>query len=199
MSSRCLTSRCVFIASFWISSLRRSCLVGVDVSCSGFIEAGSMRSLGLLSMANSIGVLPLRVTCFSPLPPCASSGQVWSVVEWSGPDFWRPRVPRKTSWTIVHPSQLDLAKECEILWEFSSNYAFYRMPACHEDHLNPYLHKSPSGSSGKCTSIHGVWKWLLMERYTYMDMLLNVMWLHRKQSETERFYLQLLSNRDPKR
>ena len=52
----------VFIANFWISSSRRSCLVGVDVSCSGFMEAGSMRSPGLLHIANSIGVLPLRVT-----------------------------------------------------------------------------------------------------------------------------------------
>ena len=44
-------------------ALRRSRLVGVDVSCSGFMEAGSMRDLGLLPMANSIGVKPLRVTC----------------------------------------------------------------------------------------------------------------------------------------
>ena len=63
MSSRCWTSKCVFIANFWISSLRRSCLVGVDVSFCGFMEAWSMRSLGLLPMANVIGVLPLRVTC----------------------------------------------------------------------------------------------------------------------------------------
>ena len=39
------------------------CLIGVDVSCSGFMEAGFMRSLGLLPMANSIGVLPHRITC----------------------------------------------------------------------------------------------------------------------------------------
>ena len=40
----------------------RSCLVCVDVSCSGFMEAGSMRSPGLLHIANSVNVLPLRVT-----------------------------------------------------------------------------------------------------------------------------------------
>ena len=34
----------------------------VEVNYSGFMEAGSRRSLGLLPMANSIGVLPLRVT-----------------------------------------------------------------------------------------------------------------------------------------
>ena len=50
------------MAKFWISSLRRSCLVDVDVSCSGFIEAGSRRSLGLRPSANSMGVLPLEVT-----------------------------------------------------------------------------------------------------------------------------------------
>ena len=43
-------------SQFLISSWRRSCLVGVDASCSGFMEAGSMRSLGILPMANSIGV-----------------------------------------------------------------------------------------------------------------------------------------------
>ena len=35
-------------------------LVGVDVSCSGFMEAGSRRSLGPRPMGNSIGVLPLK-------------------------------------------------------------------------------------------------------------------------------------------
>ena len=34
-----------------------------DVRCSGFMEAGSVRSLGLLPMANSTGDLPHRVTC----------------------------------------------------------------------------------------------------------------------------------------
>ena len=38
-------------------------MVGVDVSCSGFMEAGSRRSLGLRPMANSMGVVPLKVTC----------------------------------------------------------------------------------------------------------------------------------------
>ena len=38
-------------------------LVDVNFSCSGFMETGSMRSLGLLPIANLIGVLPLRVTC----------------------------------------------------------------------------------------------------------------------------------------
>ena len=38
-------------------------MVGVDVNCSGFTEAGSRRSLGLRPIANSMGVLPLKVTC----------------------------------------------------------------------------------------------------------------------------------------
>ena len=50
---------------FWIFSLMRSCLVGLHVSCSGFVDAGSMRFLGLLPLANSNGFLPLRVTCVS--------------------------------------------------------------------------------------------------------------------------------------
>ena len=53
----------VFTANFGIFLIGRSCLVGVDVSCSGFMEAGSRRSLGLRPMANSTGVLPLKVAC----------------------------------------------------------------------------------------------------------------------------------------
>ena len=51
--------------------------VDVDVSCSGFMEAGSMRSLGLLPIAYSTGVLSLRVPCvFLQSLPSASTGQV---------------------------------------------------------------------------------------------------------------------------
>ena len=42
VSSRCCISRCVCIASFWVSSFKRSCLVDVEVSCWGFMKAGSM-------------------------------------------------------------------------------------------------------------------------------------------------------------
>ena len=63
------------------------------------MEAGSMRSLGLLPMAKSTGDLPHRVTCIysSLLLPYASTEQVWSATEWSRPDFWRlyPRVKRQ--------------------------------------------------------------------------------------------------------
>ena len=38
-------------------------MVGVDVSCSGFMEAGSRRSRGFRPMASSMGVLPFKVTC----------------------------------------------------------------------------------------------------------------------------------------
>ena len=38
-------------------------MVGVDVRCSGFMEAASKRSLGLCPMASSMGVLPLKVSC----------------------------------------------------------------------------------------------------------------------------------------
>ena len=42
-------------------------MVGVDVSCSGFMEAGSRRSLGLRPMASSMGVLPIKVASRSDL------------------------------------------------------------------------------------------------------------------------------------
>ena len=38
-------------------------MVGVDVGCSGFMEAGSRRSLGFRPMASFMGVLRLKVTC----------------------------------------------------------------------------------------------------------------------------------------
>ena len=85
---------------FGISSLRRSCLVGVDVSCSGFMEAVSRRSLGLRPMANSMGVLPLKVTCVF-LTVAALR------INWAGVNLCQsglvqvsggyPRVPRETS------------------------------------------------------------------------------------------------------
>ena len=48
----------------------------------------------------------------------------------------------------MHPSQFDLATVYEVQLEVSSHYAFDRMPACHEDDGKPFLHKSPSDSSG---------------------------------------------------
>ena len=72
-------------------------MVGVDVSRSGFMEAGSRRSLGLRPMANSLGVLPLEVTCENLTVVALRIN--WAVPKWSGPGFWRlyPRVPRETS------------------------------------------------------------------------------------------------------
>ena len=75
----------------------------------------------------------LRVTC---------AFQEWSVPEWSGPKFFEAtstRAERETSWTIVHQSQLDLAKECTVLLEVSLYCAFGRNPACHEDALSAQI------------------------------------------------------------
>ena len=75
-----------------------SCLVGVDVSCSGFMEAGSMRSLGLVPTASSIGVLPHKVTWVF-LTVAALRINRAGVIEWGGPDFevLYPQVQRETS------------------------------------------------------------------------------------------------------
>ena len=56
------------------------------------------------------------------------------------------------------PISARFGKVCAVQLEVSSHYAFDRMPACHEDDGQPFLHKSPSDSSGKCPSIHEVWK-----------------------------------------
>ena len=59
-----------------------------------------MRSLGRLYMANSTGVLPLRVTCVFLTVAALRinwAGVIFDIV--SDPDFWRvyPRVPRDIS------------------------------------------------------------------------------------------------------
>ena len=60
-----------------------------------------MRSLGLLPMANSIGVHATQsYLCVSQRRCLAHQlGRCDSVTEWPGPDFGRlyPRVPRETS------------------------------------------------------------------------------------------------------
>ena len=53
---------CLLVVALQDESLEPFCLVGVGVSCSGFMEGGSRRSLGLRPKANSMG-LPLKVTC----------------------------------------------------------------------------------------------------------------------------------------
>ena len=161
MSSRCWTSEFVFITNFWMFSLSKSCLVGVDVRCSGFMDAKSMKSLGLLPMAKSKGVSPFRETCvISPSLLCASTWKVWCVTEYSCPNSWTlcPRVPRGTFQTIGHPFQLDLAKECVVQQEIIQYCAFDRMPAYHEDDGKSCLHESPSDSSEMYPSTHEAWK-----------------------------------------
>ena len=62
-----------------------------------------------------------------------------------------------------------------VLLEFSSRFAFSRMPAYREDGGKPYLHKLPSESSGMYPSIHEVFKCLPMEKYSCMDLLSSEM------------------------
>ena len=52
-----------------------------------------------------------------------------------------------------------------VLLEFSSRCAFGCMRPSREDGGKPYLHKSPSGSSGTCPPTHEIWQLLLMYKY----------------------------------
>ena len=143
------------MANFWISSLRRSCLVGVDESCSGFRESGSRRSLGLRHIANSIGVLTLKVTCvfLTVAAFCINwAGVICARVVWSRFLEAVSTSAKRNFLTNVHPSQLGLTMEYAVPLEVSSQWAFDRMPACHEVGGRPSPHKSPS--SGKCPSTH---------------------------------------------
>ena len=85
-----------------------------------------------------------------------------------------PWVLKETSWTIVHPSQLDLAKASAVLLEVSLSCAFDRKPACHEDGGKPRPHKTPSSWSGMCTSTFEVWKWLLTDNKECKGFVSNV-------------------------
>ena len=142
------------------------------------MEAGSRRSLGLRPMANSIGVLPLKVTWVF-LTVAALR------INWAGV------ICARVVWKL-YPRELGLAMEHAVQSEVSSHCAFGRMPACREDCGTPYPHNSPSDSSGMYPSIHEVLKLLLMEKYSYMDMLSNEMQHHPIQSRIQRFCLQSL-------
>ena len=73
-----------------------------------------------------------------------------------------PKFTLSVEWTHV-------VEEDAVLLEFSSRCAFDRMPAGREDGGKPYLHKSPSGSSGTYPSTHE-FRWLLsMCKYFCMD------------------------------
>ena len=126
----------------------------VEVSFSGFTEAASMRSLGLFPMANSRGVLPLRVTwVFLTVAALRINwaGVICDRVVWSR--FLEAVLLNRTSISARFGHGV-----CAVQLEVSSHFAFVGMPACHVHDGKPYLRKSCSDSSGKCPSIHEVWK-----------------------------------------
>ena len=101
----------------------------MDVSCSGFMEAGSMRSLGRLPMANSTSVSPLRVTCvFLTVAALRINWArvICARVVWS-------KIFKAISTRAERHFLIDLAKQCTVLLEVSLECAFDRKPACHED------------------------------------------------------------------
>ena len=128
ISSRCWISRCVCTASFSISSFKRACLVHVDVSFSGFMEAGSSElpvcfrsdlcQSGLVHFFEAISTSAERNFLNNRTPISARSGQ-----------------------GVYGP-----------FGSVSLYCAFDGKPACHEDGGKPCLHKSISDSSGTCPS-----------------------------------------------
>ena len=102
-------------------------MVGVDVSCSGFMEARSRRSLGFVLRVTWAGVICARV--------------VW---------------PRFLEAVSTSAKRNFLALAYAVLSEVPSQCVVDRMPACHEVDGRPSPHKSPSGSSEKCPSTHEV-------------------------------------------
>ena len=105
----------------------------MDVSCSGFMEAGSSELLvcfrsdlcrGLVQFFDAISTSAERNFLNNRTPISARSGQ----------------------------------GVCGPVGSVSSNCAFDRKPACREDGGKPCLHKSLSDSSGKCPFTHEVRK-----------------------------------------
>ena len=111
-----------------------------------------------LLSANSIGVLPLRVTCVFVTVAALRinwAGVICDRVVWSR---FLEAVSTSAERNFLLNRTSISAKECVVQLEVSSLYAFDRMLAYREDDGKPFLHKSPSGSSGKCPSIHEVEK-----------------------------------------
>ena len=81
---------------------------------------------------------------------------------------------------------------CVVLWKVSSCCAIDRKRACHEDGGKPCLHKLLSDSSWECPFTYETWRWLLMEMYSDMGMLLNVMSVQPRQQEIQRSCLQFV-------
>ena len=146
MSSRRCTSRRVCKANLGNSSSKRSCLVGADVSCSAFMEAGSRRCLGLRPMDSSMVVLPLEVTrVFLTVDNWAGVIYLCQGVVWFR--FFEA-VSTKKFLELSYTHFCSVRPRC--LWSCCG--AFGKMLACREDGGKPKLHKSPSGSSGMCPS-----------------------------------------------
>ena len=110
--------------------------VGVHVRCSGIMEAGSRRSLGLRPMANSMEVLPLEVACVFLTVAALRINWVRATcarLVWSRFLKAVSTSAKKKSWTVVHPFLLGSAMVYAVLLEFSSRCAFGRMSASRED------------------------------------------------------------------
>ena len=147
---------CSFFSPWFFSSIFGS--FGVDVSCSGFVEAGSMRFLGLLPMANSKGFLPLKVTCVSHR--CSFAHQLVKR------DLWQSG-PVQTLGGCVHDCRKKLLKKLDTL--FSSIWLrsiWSCRKSCHIVHSIECLHVMRFMEGHICTnrfrahleSVHPLWK-----------------------------------------
>ena len=178
-------------------------MVGVDVSCSGFMEAGSRRSLGLRPTANPMGVLPLEGhLCISHR--CCLAHQV------GRSDLCQSGLVQVVG-GCIHESQ-------EKLLEQSYTHLSSVWPWCmrsfrkslHVVHSVECLHVVRMVESHICTNrlrVHLERVYPLMNFSNYfrcgsifcMHRLSNVMWLHPRQSEIRMFCLQSLPIHGPER
>ena len=187
------------MANFWISSLRRFCSVGVDVSCSGFMEAGSKRSLGLRHMANSTCILPLEVTCVFLTVAALRinwAGLICARVVWSRfleaastsakRNFLNNRPP--ISARFGRPKSM---RPCRKSLHVVHSIECLHVMRLVEGHI-PTIRLRVLESVHPLIKLSNDFRW----RGT-LAWLLNVMWLHPTQSEIQRFCLRSLPIHGP--
>ena len=134
-------------------------MVGVDVYCSGLMEAGSVRSLGLLHMTNSVGVLPLRVTCVFLTVDALRINRAGVVCDRVVSARFLEAVSTSAERNFLNNrTPISARFGHSVCGPVGSLFTLcIRWNACVDDG-KPYLHKSPWNSFEKCPSMHGLEK-----------------------------------------
>ena len=142
----------------------------MDVSCSGFMETGSRRSLGFLPMASTTGVLPLKVTSVFLTVAALHinwAGVICGRVVWSRL-FEAVSTSDKRNFLNSRSFHFCSVRPWCMWFCWNSVHVVHSVECLQVVRMveKPCLHKLPADSSGMYPSIHEVLKLLPMERYS---------------------------------